>query len=185
MSRNYFCHLRWQDHATVLSCENNSSMLQLTIRCYFCNKAFLACLFHFVVFILLHLSFSAYCKKDLKKSPILLISNLKKKHCHGSQSRQPLENSSFSHVFMSMHHYSLDETLVSLNQYILCEYKFVYSMKITFICTQALGNNPFYQRSYFTVSTECFTVACTLSHLISVQSSSYKSLYVIELSKCE
>lgn len=61
------------------------------------------------------------------------------------KSRQPPENCSLSPVFKCMDHYSLDETLVSLNQHFLCEYKFVYSMKVTFICTWALGNNPFYQ----------------------------------------
>lgn len=50
------------------------------------------------------------------------------------KSRQPPENSNFFHVFKCMDHYSLDDTLVSLNQYIFCEYKFVYSMKVTFIC---------------------------------------------------
>lgn len=73
----------------------------------------------------------------MKKSPMLTHFELKYIYIysHGIQSRQPPENSSFSHGFMCMDHYSLDEALVFQNQYFLCEYKFVYSVKVTFICT--------------------------------------------------
>lgn len=74
----------------------------------------------------------------MKKSPMLTHFQLKNIYIYfamESSPGNPLKNSRFSHMFMCMDHYALDEAHVSLHQYFLCEYKFVYSVKVTFICT--------------------------------------------------